>query len=320
MVAWLWCVVCSVLVSHSATLAANSSTASSVCDMLHGKNDALELICNILSGKAREPVPQSAGFKVIGAGAGRTGTMSLQAAFDILGYRSYHMKEVLLNDQAALWHEALRANSVAPILNALLEGGYDASADEPVNRFVFDLLDRFPDAKVVLTTRPAERWAASLSQIGELLAVIKRPPWCWVPVFARFLPFVQAFHLERGYPMEDDPANFDAKAAIKWYEAHNARVRARVPPTQLLDFEVSQGWEPLCKFLGVSVPDVPFPRINDKQGMRIGIAVLNTVSVLFYASPLLMLLLLWRCCGRYSSNHSSQKATKIEYCDIVSVA
>ena len=61
------------------------------------------------------------------------------------------------------------------------------------------------------------------------------------------------------------PWNFHSKeGAIASYIEYQKSVRALVPPDQLLEFSVKDGWEPLCKFLGVPVPQNPFPHKNEK--------------------------------------------------------
>jgi hypothetical protein len=55
----------------------------------------------------------------------------------------------------------------------------------------------------------------------------------------------------------------DREATIKTFENHNSAVRAELAPDRLLEYRVTEGWQPLCEFLGVPVPDVPFPRLND---------------------------------------------------------
>ena len=70
-------------------------------------------------------------------------------------------------------------------------------------------------------------------------------------LFARFTP---------------DWRNEDAAKAA--YEAHNAAVRAAVPPERLVDYRAGDGWEPLCKALGVPVPDAPFPHVNSTEDFR----------------------------------------------------
>ncbi len=50
----------------------------------------------------------------------------------------------------------------------------------------------------------------------------------------------------------------------KAFVAHSDFVKATIPPEQLLVYEVKDGWGPLCEFLGLPVPDAPFPRTNDR--------------------------------------------------------
>ena len=57
------------------------------------------------------------------------------------------------------------------------------------------------------------------------------------------------------------------ETAVKFYEDHVREVKQTVPPQQLLVFQVKQGWKPLCEFLGVPEPDIPFPRVNDTSTM-----------------------------------------------------
>jgi hypothetical protein len=57
----------------------------------------------------------------------------------------------------------------------------------------------------------------------------------------------------------------DRSYAIGVYNAHVAKVRATLPESRLLEFEAKQGWEPLCRFLGVDVPDEPYPRVNTTE-------------------------------------------------------
>jgi len=45
-------------------------------------------------------------------------------------------------------------------------------------------------------------------------------------------------------------------------------VRATVPPERLVDYTAGDGWEPLCKALGVPVPDAPFPHVNSTADFR----------------------------------------------------
>ncbi|MGE4059618.1 MAG: sulfotransferase family protein, partial [Sphingomonadales bacterium] len=57
----------------------------------------------------------------------------------------------------------------------------------------------------------------------------------------------------------------DRDHAISVYNRHNEAVRRSIPANRLLVFEASQGWEPLCRFLGVAVPQAPYPRVNSTE-------------------------------------------------------
>ena len=60
----------------------------------------------------------------------------------------------------------------------------------------------------------------------------------------------------------------DADRIIASYLAHNAAVREAIPAARLLEFDVADGWAPLCAFLEVPIPDSPFPNVNDREQFR----------------------------------------------------
>src|SRR5690606_21852220 len=101
-------------------------------------------------------------LSVIGAGFGRTGTLSLKLALEQLGFAPcHHMTEVFANpDQAATWLAAARGEAVD--WDSLLEG-YKASVDWPSCHFWRELAAHYPDAKVILSTRDPRRWYESIS-------------------------------------------------------------------------------------------------------------------------------------------------------------
>ncbi|MFG1640138.1 sulfotransferase family protein [Amycolatopsis sp. NPDC049252] len=190
--------------------------------------------------------------EVIGAGFGRTGTMSVRAALEALGRGPcHHMADVLGEPAATVrWTAALRGDREA--LRAAV-AGYRATSDFPGCLLWRELMDLFPDAKVLLSVRDPESWYRSA------VRTIFDP--VMDQVFAKLGPetveFVAAL-AERGYrrhPGRD--------AAVAWFTRHNAEVRAAVPAEKLLVYEVREGWEPLCGFLGADVPPEPFPRVND---------------------------------------------------------
>jgi Sulfotransferase domain len=197
-------------------------------------------------------------LQVIGAGFGRTGTLSLQAALERLGFDPcHHMLEVPKHPaQIALWNRVADGGTIewediyAP---------YKASVDWPGAFYFAELAARYPEAKVILTTRDPNSWYDSINE-----TVFKAQA---------------AAGLTQGELPADHPMRFGAiiivkntfgydlsrESAIAAFERHNAEVRRRIPPENLLDYDVAEGWEKLCSFLGVPIPEEPFPRSNSRD-------------------------------------------------------
>jgi hypothetical protein len=192
---------------------------------------------------------------VIGAGVGRTGTYSLKTAINQLGLGPcHHMEEVILNMpvQLPLWQAAADGK---PNWSAIYDG-YAAAVDWPTAGFYRELLETYPTARFVLTTRSSEAWVESFgSTIYELLGKADTAP---VPM-RPWLAMVNQVLDKTGFP-----PGLDSAGLMAAFEKHIASVKAAIPASQLLVFEVKQGWGPLCHFLGVPVPDTPFPRTNDR--------------------------------------------------------
>ena len=187
-------------------------------------------------------------LSVIGAGLGRTGTMSLKLALEQLGLGpAYHMMEVFKNPAAFGWWAEV-AEGGGPGWETIFEG-YGSTVDWPSATFYRALADAYPDAKVILTERPGAEWFRSAQ--GTIFAQNGPPP---PPAFIRMIESV----VDR---MFDGQRN-DPDHAIAVFERHNAEVRRVIPASRLLVYEVAQGWAPLCDFLGVGVPDGPMPHVN----------------------------------------------------------
>lgn len=206
-------------------------------------------------------------LEVIGAGHGRTGTLSLKAALEELGFgRCYHMVELLAQPQeVSYWEAAEKGESVD--WDALFEG-YRSGVDFQVFRHYGALAQHYPDAKVILTVRDPEKWYESA------LSTIYRagPPPLQKALLALRLPFsprlrklIRVFRLSGNVWRKDFGGRFEDKAyALKTFEAHVEAVKRTIPEERLLVYEVGEGWEPLCAFLNVPVPDKPFPHLNDR--------------------------------------------------------
>jgi hypothetical protein len=195
---------------------------------------------------------------VIGPGFGRTGTMSCKAALEQLGFGPcYHMLEVYERGHIDAWTRAI--NGEEPDWDTLFRG-YRAAVDWPACSFWKQLLALNPGAKVVLTRRDPDAWFDSMRQtiFQALRADSDDPERMRWRVQTRRLIFEKTF------------ANrFDRESVIAVLKAHEADVVASVAPADLLVFDVADGWEPLCGFLGVPVPDTPFPRSNSTAEFRV---------------------------------------------------
>ncbi|MBB4185711.1 sulfotransferase family protein [Sinorhizobium terangae] len=191
---------------------------------------------------------------IIGAGFGRTGTHSLKLALEQIGFGPcHHMSEVGRSpEQKALWRAAGKGQ--LPDWDEAY-AGYRSAVDWPTAHFWRELSAYYPDAKVILTVRDPEAWHRSVMQtIGPM-----------------------------SDPATNDPASFgvavvgqtvfggrigDRDHAISIYEAHNAAVTKAFPAGRLLTYEISDGWKPLCSFLGVPAPSQPFPHSNSTAEFR----------------------------------------------------
>jgi hypothetical protein len=233
--------------------------------------------------------------KLIGAGFGRTGTMSLKVALETLGFSPcYHMTEVFAHpEHAAFWISAWRGEQAD--WDGVL-GGYETAVDWPACTFYEELMERHPDAKVILSIRDPERWYESVrNTIYELGVVIPRHP-----IYRIGYKLVSIF-VFRGSGNVDlageiiwqgtfDGRFEDKVHAIEVFERHNAEVQRRVPRDRLLVYDVKSGWGPLCEFLGVQEPEEPFPRTNDAAEMRRNI---RGVKALSFVTPVALLVFLF---------------------------
>jgi hypothetical protein len=228
-------------------------------------------------------------LQIIGAGLGRTGTSSLKAALEELGFGPcYHMTEVIKHPtHAKTWEKATQGH---PVDWHDLFAGYQSAVDYPACSFYKELMDVYPDAKVILSVREPERWYESAYET-IYLTLQEVPPW------SRWLPWVNDIYRMTNLLIWDGQfeGRFEDRAyAIDVFNQWNAEVQAVVPPERLLIFDVKQGWEPLCAFLGVEVPSRPFPHANRRVKMVLGRHLLRAIRrglpLAFAASVVLAIL------------------------------
>ncbi|WEW61431.1 hypothetical protein PRK78_006921 [Emydomyces testavorans] len=203
-------------------------------------------------------------MRVICAGLPRTGTASLRAALKRLGYEdTYHMVSAAFENMkdCEMWMDAIRAkfDGIGKFEKEdwdQLLGHCQAVTDSPCASFVPELVKAYPEAKVILNTRDVDAWYTSVSNTIEAT-----------------LPNVDAESTERPEEIVRNqmlkkiwdvtiPGGFEKEGKAAFCKHYDA-VRQAVPSEKLLEYSVKEGWEPLCKFLGVPVPDEPFPRLND---------------------------------------------------------
>jgi hypothetical protein len=196
-------------------------------------------------------------FKVIGAGFGRTGTLSLKNALEKIGLGPcYHMMEVFSHpEHVAMWHRLAFENSMDW---DLLFRDFQATVDWPAARWWREMAAHFPDAKVLLSVRDPEAWYKSMTD--TIYQPLKAPLRADAPELVR----LQHEMTSKAILLETFDNRFEDKAhAIEVFKRHTQEVRDAIAPDRLLVFDVREGWAPLCRFLEVPVPSDPFPRLND---------------------------------------------------------
>jgi Sulfotransferase domain len=206
-------------------------------------------------------------MKVIGAGLPRTGTLSQKVALEMLGFGPcYHMVNVLADlPLARPWARALEGQ---PDWEEIF-GEHQSTVDWPGSYFYRELADAYPEAKIVLSTRDPEAWEKSMRDTiwdviyGEsTMAHISKARRLIDGDWRGYTDLMASMWAASGMFTEGELAPGQLAAAIA---RHHDQVQRDIPADRLLVWSVTEGWEPLCEFLGVDAPDAPFPRLNDSQ-------------------------------------------------------
>jgi len=224
---------------------------------------------------------------VIGAGLPRTGTLSVKAALEfLLGGPCYHGSLPFSGREGdqTVWREAFSTESIHPVLECGILRGFKAGVDHPFMCWYKELLELQPSAKVVLTVRDPECWYRSIVFLFSTINSLANTFPC--STFLSLVGLGSACEYARQNMVDtygvsgkiNIAAQSDKSEAIKIFNSHIEEVRSVVPKDQLLVFDVSEGWEPLCKFLGLPVPDIPFPNINDRQQVTTLCRIIQLIS------------------------------------------
>jgi Sulfotransferase domain len=210
-------------------------------------------------------------MKLIGAGLPRTGTLTQKLAFEQLAEGGwgpcYHWVNVLADlDQVDVWNRALDGEEPWEEVFA----GFQSTADWPGGYFYRELMEYYPDAKVLLSVRDPESWEPSFRETivalrhGEsLMRLLSSARGEIDPRWRRYLALVDRMFYGPHGTFRDGWQT--PTQLIAQFERHNEEVERTVPAERLLVWRVTEGWEPLCEFLGVEVPSGPMPHENDRE-------------------------------------------------------
>jgi hypothetical protein len=189
-------------------------------------------------------------LKIVGSGLGRTGTLSMKHALEQLGFGPcHHMIEVFGHpDSVPLWIAASQGRAEWD----LIFQDFSSMVDYPGCRYWRELADYYPDARVLHTVRDPDAWFESTQATifaPDSLAANAPPP---------MNEFFRSFLADFGGRLHDRAFMTD------YFRRHTAEVQRTIAPERLLIYEVGEGWERLCAFLGVSVPDASYPSENSR--------------------------------------------------------
>ena len=206
-------------------------------------------------------------MRVIGAGLPRTGTLTQKLALEQLGLGPcYHWVNLIADlDQVELWHRALDGEL---LWDEIFEG-HSASVDWPGGYFYRELADAYPEAKIVLSVRDPEAWERSYRDTiwmmchgHSLMRLLSDARSEIDPRWRRYLELVDRMLWSGEAPFA---YGHSPQELIEGMIRHNEQVRRSIPAERLLVWEVAEGWQPLCEFLGVEVPVDPLPHANDRE-------------------------------------------------------
>jgi hypothetical protein len=217
-------------------------------------------------------LPHHMALKVIGTGFGRTGTMSAYTALNQLGFPCYHMFEVIENKDNKthldFWLKVANTQAGTKHDWDAVFSKYTAAVDNPACCVWRELMQAYPEAKVLLTLHPRGPEAWYESTIDTIYFTENRWQAKLLSYFAPFVRKMRDMSHKLIWGRNHKGTMNDRALAIAHYQQHIEDVKAAVPPEKLLIFKADQGWKPLCDFLGVPIPAHPFPNVNDRAQIK----------------------------------------------------
>lgn len=289
----LLAVFCSFPTTADAKVINADADASYLTKLVAGVSQGLTFTLEYLVGESvstREPTRVSLAL----VGLGRTGSSSLVAALRSIGMHPVHDDETeFVGDIfAGMMDGSMPFDEVHAELG---RRGFDAPmiSTKDYVRYVATQ----PDVKVLLAVRDPKKWARSWLKITPLAKFSHIAPFCWFPVIRDMRAYADYFFFE--LPTQGHPELYEDLPTLEaGFEAYVQFVKDTVPADRLLLHDVRDGWEPLCEFLGIDVPDEPFPHINDGDTVSV---IVTTMLVISWIWPLFVVApfaLVYCCCCR----------------------
>jgi len=256
--------------------------------------------------RAREMPPRDESMLVIGAGLGRTGTLSTRSALEhLLGHPCYHGAVPVAErpEHAIPWINIFTSGKLEPEMATELLEGYSAGVDFTIFTWYKQLMEIYPDAKVLLTVRDPERWFASMTVLHTVFGTLIQQPYAGVMTamgLGHFTKYSQEVLMAPNAPGILGRVNramlSGKEEAVEVFKSHVAEVKAHVPANRLLVLDVRDGWAPLCEFLERPVPDTPFPNVNDTAMMKLSFNIIRIVCwLVVLLVPLALAFFVPRC-------------------------
>jgi hypothetical protein len=209
-------------------------------------------------------------MKLIGAGLPRTATTTQMIALEMLGLPCYHMRDMMsdLEKSVPQWRAAFEGNGP---WDEIFEGK-ESIVDFPGSYYWRELIDVYPDAKVLLSVRSAESWVESMQSTiaaiwfgDSVMHHLAQAQYQIDPVYASWLDVLNDMWVKADMmiPSKGDPEKMAAEM-----ERWNQEVIDTVPADRLLVWNPKDGWEPLCDLLELPVPEQPLPHVNDTENFQ----------------------------------------------------
>ncbi|KAI1339747.1 P-loop containing nucleoside triphosphate hydrolase protein [Xylariaceae sp. FL0016] len=228
-----------------------------------------------------QPPRPSVPMKVIVCSLPRTGTSSMKLALQQLGIHDvYHMTTYVDHpEDYKLWEAAVNAKKAGKNITRAewdqLLGDCQAVVDAPGGYFAVELSKAYPEAKVVILNRDPEKWYVSISntvqRVIKLRASVEYLEWFlrpWTPTQGSAIIRLGNLIAKSGVGL----GSYGKKETLDFFHKYYADCRAKIPADRYIEFKVQDGWDPLCKHLGIEAPgeetangwvQAPFPRVND---------------------------------------------------------